>query len=76
MREEADFLARTFPEEYAAWADAVPFFWPRLVPAGPRGSRFAWSRVAANREWRTALALPPLAVLLAALPYARKWLGF
>jgi protein-S-isoprenylcysteine O-methyltransferase Ste14 len=75
MREEADFLARTFPEAYAAWAGAVPAFWPRLVPAGPRRSRFEWSRVRANREWRTALALLPVAALLAALPHARRWVG-
>jgi protein-S-isoprenylcysteine O-methyltransferase Ste14 len=75
MREEAGFLARAFPEAYAAWSHAVPVFWPRLAPAGPRGTRFEWSRVRANREWRTALALLPVATLLAALPYARRWVG-
>jgi protein-S-isoprenylcysteine O-methyltransferase Ste14 len=75
MREEEAFLARKFPGEYPEWARAVPLFWPRLRPGGPRGSRFEWSRVRANREWRTAVALPLLAALLAALPYARRWLG-
>jgi protein-S-isoprenylcysteine O-methyltransferase Ste14 len=75
MREEEGFLARKFPGEYPEWASAVPLFWPRLRPGGPRGSRFEWSRVRANREWRTAVALPLLAALLAALPYARRWLG-
>jgi hypothetical protein len=49
----------------------VPVFLPRPSPGGPRGSRFDWARVRANREWRTALALP----LLVALLYARgRWL--
>lgn len=63
MREEARFLASRFPEAYAEWARAVPLFWPRLLPAGPRESRFSWPRVRANREWRTAAGVP-LAILL------------
>jgi hypothetical protein len=75
MREEAAFLAGKFPSDYAAWAAAVPLFWPRLAPAGPRVSRFEWERVRANREWRTALALPFLAALLLVLPQLRLALG-
>jgi protein-S-isoprenylcysteine O-methyltransferase Ste14 len=75
MREEAGFLARKFPEEHAAWSAAVPSFWPRLGPAGPRASRFEWARVRLNREWRTALALPLLAGVLLALPHLRRALG-
>jgi protein-S-isoprenylcysteine O-methyltransferase Ste14 len=60
---EAAFLAGRFPETYPPWASAVPLFLPRLTPGGPRASRFAWARVRANREWRTALALP-LALLV------------
>jgi protein-S-isoprenylcysteine O-methyltransferase Ste14 len=71
MREEARFLAERFPETYAAWARDVPLFWPRLTPGGPRASRFLWIRVRTNREWRTVLALPAVAALL----YARRWLG-
>jgi len=41
-----------------------PLFVPRLTAAGPRASRFEWSRVGANREWRTALALPLLVAVL------------
>ena len=64
VREEASFLQQRFPGEYAAWADAVPLFFPRATPGGPRGSRFEWARVRANREWQTALALPAAALLL------------
>jgi protein-S-isoprenylcysteine O-methyltransferase Ste14 len=75
MREEAAFLAQKFPGEYAAWAAAVPLFWPCLAPAGPRESRFDRARVRRNKEWRTALALPLLAALLFALPHVRRALG-
>jgi len=75
MREEEVFLAKKFPEEHAAWAAAVPPFWPRPTPGGPRSSRFEWARVAMNREWRTASALPLLAALLLALPQLRRALS-
>jgi protein-S-isoprenylcysteine O-methyltransferase Ste14 len=71
IREESDFLARRFPEEYTTWAADVPSFWPRLTPAGPRSSRFTWHRVSRNREWRTALALLAITVLIS----ARQLLG-
>jgi protein-S-isoprenylcysteine O-methyltransferase Ste14 len=64
IREEARFLRQTFPEEYGLWARDVPLFLPRLRPAGPRTSKFSWSRVAANKEWRTAAALPVVMALL------------
>ncbi len=70
MREEAAFLADRFPE-YAAWAAAVPLFLPRPTPGGARSSRFEWARVRMNREWRTAAALPLIAVLLALLRLLR-----
>ncbi len=66
IREESAFLAARFPGPYAAWARDVPVFLPRLRPAGPRESRFGWARVRANREWRTAAALPVMAALLLA----------
>jgi protein-S-isoprenylcysteine O-methyltransferase Ste14 len=75
MREEAAFLAGKFPPEYSAWAAAVPLFWPRLSPAGPRASRFDWAQVRSNREWRTALALPLVVALLVALPHLRRAVG-
>ena len=64
IREEAGFLRQTFPEEYGLWARDVPLFLPRLNPAGPRATTFSWSRVAQNREWRTAIALPIMIALL------------
>ncbi len=64
MREEANFLRARFGAEFEGWARDVPAFLPRLRPGGPRASRFAWGRVAMNREWRTALALPFLGALL------------
>jgi protein-S-isoprenylcysteine O-methyltransferase Ste14 len=71
IREESVFLRERFGDEYAAWARDVPAFVPRLRPGGPRASRFDWARVRANREWRTALAVPVLVVLL----YARgRWM--
>ena len=69
IREEAAFLAARFPAEWAAWAKDVPAFLPRLRPGGPRETAFDWARVRANREWRTAAALPAAAVLLAARAY-------
>ena len=62
--EEASFLRQTFPEEYGLWSRDVPLFLPRLNPAGPRATAFSWSRVAANKEWRTALAIPAVLALL------------
>jgi protein-S-isoprenylcysteine O-methyltransferase Ste14 len=64
IREETAFLARTFGEDFAAWAREVPAFLPRLTPGGPRTTRFDWQRVRMNREWRTAAALPLLVLLL------------
>jgi protein-S-isoprenylcysteine O-methyltransferase Ste14 len=72
IREEAAFLRDKFHSAYDMWAANVPLFWPRLTPAGPRASRFEWRRVSVNREWRTAAALPVVALLL----YARgHWTG-
>lgn len=64
IREEEAYLREKFGRDYADWAASVPLFLPRLMPGGPRASRFLWERVRANREWRTALALPLLAALL------------
>ena len=72
IQEEAAFLKRKFSREYEAWAWEVPAFWPRLTPAGPRQSRFSWERVARNREWSAAVALPLVVLVL----WARTLLPF
>lgn len=64
ITEEARFLRAKFAGEYEAWAHEVPAFVPRLRPAGPRQSRFSWARVRRNHEWRAALALPLLGLLM------------
>lgn len=64
IREEERFLRRRFGDEYAAWGREVPLVWPRLRPGGTRASRFSWDRVRTNREWRTALALPAVLLIL------------
>jgi protein-S-isoprenylcysteine O-methyltransferase Ste14 len=64
IRSEAEFLRRKFPQEYPAWSRDVPLFLPRITPGGPRESRFSWTRVAVNKEWRTAVSLPLVALLI------------
>lgn len=70
IREESAFLAERFGAGWREWAASVPAFLPRLTPGGPRTTRFAWSQVRANREWRTAIGVP---LVFAAL-YARSLL--
>jgi len=64
VRSEAAYLSGRFTQEYEEWSRAVPVFLPRLTPGGPRRSRFEWPRVRMNREWRTALGVPAVALLL------------
>ena len=64
IRDEARFLRDKFQGEYDAWAAEVPLFMPRLLPGGPRDSRFQISRLAANHEWRSVLGLALLAAFL------------
>jgi len=64
VRSEAAYLMEKFPREYEEWSRAVPLFLPGLTPGGPRRSRFEWARVGMNKEWRTALAVPAVALLL------------
>lgn len=64
IREEAKFLRNKFPDEYHAWAKHVPIFFPRLTPGGSRESRFKFSRLLANHEWRSVLGLSLLAAFM------------
>jgi len=64
IREEAKFLRGKFPDEYHAWAKAVPLFFPRPTPAGPRQSKYQVSRLLANHEWRSVLGLAVLSAFM------------
>ena len=57
VREEAKFLRGKFPDQYHDWARRVPLFFPRVIPGGPRESKFQISRVLANHEWQSVLGL-------------------
>src|SRR5262245_59413732 len=64
MRNEREFLHQRFGAEYELWVAEVPAFFPRLLPAGPRSTRFEWRRVLSNHEWQACLAPPAVLVLL------------
>jgi protein-S-isoprenylcysteine O-methyltransferase Ste14 len=64
MRNEQEFLHKRFGAEYELWAAEVPAFFPRLLPAGPRSTRFEWRRVLSNHEWQVCLAPPAVLALL------------
>lgn len=54
MRKEQVHLGWLFPEEFPAYAQAVPMFWPRLRPwvGSAPGVRFDLARYRRNREYR------------------------
>ncbi|MEO5760967.1 MAG: isoprenylcysteine carboxylmethyltransferase family protein [Vicinamibacteria bacterium] len=64
IREEAKFLRGKFPDEYSAWAKAVPIFFPRLTPGGPKQSKFQMSRLRSNHEWRSIIGLGLLSAFM------------
>jgi len=64
IREEAKFLRDKFGDQYDEWARAVPVFFPRLTPGGPRESRFQTRRLLANREWRSVIGLTLLGAVM------------
>jgi hypothetical protein len=64
IREEAKFLREKFPDQYPAWATAVPLFFPRITPGGPRESKFETGRLRANREWRSVFGLALLGAVM------------
>jgi hypothetical protein len=80
MAGETRHLTELFPQEFAAYAEAVPAFLPRITPyravrAGADGSAqsgdsqtggFRWAQYRRNREWEASLgALAAFAILLA-----------
>lgn len=54
IRYEQARLAKLFPEQFPAYAQAVPLFWPRLQPWRGSGASgvFLWEHYRANREYR------------------------
>ena len=75
IREEAAFLRAKFGASTRRGRARCRSFLPRLVAGRPARVRFDWARVRANREWRTAAALPLLAAVLFALPHVRRAFG-
>ncbi len=71
-REEAEMRA-AFPSEYAAYAAAVPRFFPTLRRrAGGHGARFDWRLYWRNREYKALLGyLGALAVLYLRMVWPR-----
>jgi len=57
IRREQTRLERLFPEDFPAYAQAVPMFWPRLRPWVGRDSSVGFSveRYRKNREYRAFL---------------------
>ena len=56
MRREEAHLGQVFPGDYAAFADRVPLFWPRIPKGDDRAlSGFSVERLRRNREHWTIL---------------------
>lgn len=67
LRSEEAHLGRLFPEEFPAYARAVPLLWPRLRPwrkEGAAPARFEWRRYRANREYEALLAYVAIVLIL------------
>ena len=67
IRNEEAHLRRLFPEEFPAYADAIPVLWPRLRPWRGHNSsltRFSTKRYWRNREYRALLAYIATVLLL------------
>lgn len=57
MKAEAEYLLRMYGQEYIAYSERVPAFFPALQKAGPGASAYLWSRVVQNREHRNVVGL-------------------
>lgn len=72
IRREEEHLSKLFPEEYGAYARAVPFLIPRPTPWPPPQSappRFRWKLYFKNREYRAFLAYIAIVLVLFAKLY-------
>ncbi len=69
IRKEEVLLAGIFKEEYAAYARAVPRFFPRLSASPGSGGGFDWGLVRRHREWRSWAGGAALTLLLLARWY-------
>jgi protein-S-isoprenylcysteine O-methyltransferase Ste14 len=72
MMAEAETLNKLFPAEYASYSERVPMFLPRLLPyreakeKREKGRRFALSQYLRHREYRAALGMAIIYILLTA----------
>jgi len=77
IRREEAHLRRLFPEDYPAYAQAVPAFWFRLRawrPPEHSAAQFRWRRYWHNREYEALLAyLALLTVLLVKIGVTRAY---
>lgn len=60
IEQERNQIRAQFPDEYPAWAEAVPAFVPRLTPWRPQApsgeDSFSFALYMRHREWQAALA--------------------
>ena len=67
IRREEEHIRGLFPEEYAAYARAVPMLLPRLAASPPRGNSeqsFDWKLYWRHKEYRALLAFVGIIFLL------------
>jgi len=71
IRYEQARLEKLFPEEFPAYARAVPAFWPRLRPwrRDTAAGGFLWERYQRNREHRALLGSLVIVLCLLARMY-------
>ena len=68
--QEEDRLRERFGDKYATFCHCVPRWLPRIRSIRSlRGGSFEWERVGENGQWRAALGLAAIAVLVVARVY-------
>ena len=72
MRREEFELRQKHGASFDAYAQAVPLFFPRLMPSASTGGRsFSWAQYRKNREWKAALGFVILLLILVGRGYLR-----